>query len=65
MPFEINNTNIPEVIFVNINKFDDERGFFEELYRNNIFNKSGISNKFNQINLSFSKKTFSGDSIAS
>ena len=65
MPFEINNTNIPEVIFVNINKFDDERGFFEELYRNNTFNKSGISNKFNQINLSFSKKTFSGDSIAS
>ena len=56
MPFEINNTKIPEVKFVNIKKFDDERGFFEELYRSNIFAKSGIDHKFNQINLSFSKR---------
>ena len=56
MPFEINNTDIPEVKFVNVKKFDDERGFFEEVYRNNIFNKSGVSKKFNQINLSFSKR---------
>jgi dTDP-4-dehydrorhamnose 3,5-epimerase len=56
MPFEINDTNIPKVKFVSIKKFNDDRGFFEELYRNKIFNKSGISDKFNQINLSFSKR---------
>jgi dTDP-4-dehydrorhamnose 3,5-epimerase len=56
MPFDINNTGIPEVKFVNIKKFDDGRGFFEELYRYKIFKKLGISDKFNQTNLSFSKR---------
>ena len=56
MPFEINSMEISDVKFVNIKKFDDDRGFFEEIYRNNIFNNSGISDKFKQINLSLSKK---------
>ena len=49
-------TDIPEVKFLEIQRFDDERGFFEEIYRNKIFHELGINNKFNQINLSFSKK---------
>ena len=56
MPFEIKDTNIDEVKFINIKKFEDDRGFFEELYRNEIFKKLGIKNKFNQLNLSFSEK---------
>jgi len=56
MPFEIINTDIKDVKFISAKKFDDNRGFFEEVYRNKIFNESGLKNKFNQINLSFSKK---------
>ena len=65
MPFKVMDTDIPEVKFVEIQRFDDERGFFEEIYRNKIFHELGINNKFNQINLSFSKKMFSGDFIFS
>ena len=56
MPFQVKNTDIPEVKYVEIQRFGDERGFFEELYRNRIFHELGIRNKFNQVNLSFSKK---------
>ena len=56
MPFKVMDTDIPEVKFIEIQRFDDERGFFEEIYRNKIFHELGINNKFNQINLSFSKK---------
>ena len=56
MPFEIKDTNIDEVKFINIKRFEDARGFFEELYRNEIFKKLGIKNKLNQLNLSFSEK---------
>jgi len=56
MPFEIKDTKISDVKFVKSKKFDDDRGFFEELYRNEIFNSLGIKNQFYQINLSFSKK---------
>lgn len=56
MPFKVINTAIPEVKFVEIKTFNDERGFFEEIYKNATFNTLGINNKFNQVNLSFSKK---------
>ncbi|SMD30789.1 dTDP-4-dehydrorhamnose 3,5-epimerase [Picrophilus oshimae] len=56
MPFEIQNTEIEDVKLIKIKKFDDERGFFEELYRNNVFHELGIKNNFNQVNLSYSKK---------
>ena len=56
MPFKVIDTDIPEVKFVEIQRFDDERGFFEEIYRNKIFHELRINMKFNQINLSFSKK---------
>lgn len=56
MPFNIEDTPIKDVKIVNIKKFNDNRGFFEEIYRNKIFDGLGIKNKFYQINLSFSKK---------
>ncbi len=56
MPFNIEYTHIKDVKIVNIKKFNDNRGFFEEIYRNKIFDGLGIKNKFYQINLSFSKK---------
>ncbi len=56
MSFKIKDTKISEVKFINIKKFEDDRGFFEELYRNEVFKKLGIKNKFNQLNLSFSEK---------
>jgi dTDP-4-dehydrorhamnose 3,5-epimerase len=56
MPFNIEDTHIKNVKIVNIKKFNDNRGFFEEIYRNKIFDGLGIKNKFYQINLSFSKK---------
>ena len=56
MPFIIKETGIIDVKFVEVKKFEDNRGFFQELYRNEIFKKLGIKNKFNQLNLSFSEK---------
>jgi dTDP-4-dehydrorhamnose 3,5-epimerase len=56
MPFEVKATKIKDVKFIKIKKFEDDRGLFEELYRNEIFKKLGIKNKFHQLNLSFSQK---------
>ena len=56
MPFEITDTNILDVKFIEVKKFEDNRGLFEELYRYEIFKKLGIKNNFNQLNLSFSEK---------
>ncbi len=56
MPFEIKETKIIDVKFIEIKKFEDNRGFFQELYKNREFNKLGLSIKFPQLNLSFSQK---------
>lgn len=57
MPFEINaDTSIKEVKIISARRFEDNRGFFEEIYRYEIFNELNIKHKFPQINLSFSKK---------
>ena len=63
MPFKVMDTDIPEVKFLEIQRFDDERGFFEEIYRNKIFHELGINNKFNQIFIIFQKKCFQGISF--
>ena len=56
MPFDINEDHyIKDVKIINAKKFDDNRGFFEEVYRNEIFNEFNIKYEFPQINLSFSK----------
>ncbi|WMT53761.1 dTDP-4-dehydrorhamnose 3,5-epimerase [Ferroplasma acidiphilum] len=57
MLFNVNeDCNIKDVKIINEKKFEDNRGFFEEIYRNEIFNGFNINYRFPQINLSFSKR---------
>ena len=57
MPFEITDDPIiKDIKIVNSKKFDDNRGFFEEVYREKVLKDLNIHNKFAQVNLSFSKK---------
>ena len=57
MPFEITDDPIiKDVKIVNSKKFDDNRGFFEEVYREKILKDLNIQKKFAQVNLSFSKR---------
>ncbi len=57
MPFEItDDLAIKDVKIVDSKKFSDNRGFFEEVYRQKILMDLNIHNKFAQVNLSFSKK---------
>ena len=66
MPFEIiDDPVIKDVKIVDSKKFNDNRGFFEEVYREKILKDLNIQNKFSQVNLSFSKKMFFADSISS
>ncbi len=50
-------TAIPGVLIVEPDVFDDDRGFFTELYRAERYRASGISGAFVQDNLSRSEKT--------
>ena len=57
MPFEITDDPIiKDVKIVNSKKFDDNRGFFEEVYREKILKDLNIQKKFAHVNLSFSKR---------
>ena len=56
MPFKFERKNIPEVIVVEKIAFSDQRGFFEEMYKESTFKESGIKGPFLQDNHSFSKK---------
>ncbi|WP_393972165.1 dTDP-4-dehydrorhamnose 3,5-epimerase [Oxyplasma meridianum] len=56
MPFEIEETEIPEVKIIKPKIFNDNRGYFLEFYKKNDFNNFNIKVKFPQDNLSFSKK---------
>ena len=57
MPFEITEDPIiKDVKIVNSKKFDDNRGFFEEVYREKILKDLNVHSKLAQVNLSFSKK---------
>jgi dTDP-4-dehydrorhamnose 3,5-epimerase len=49
-------THIPDVIIIEPNVFEDERGFFMEFYRKNVFSENGIEYDFKQDNHSYSKK---------
>jgi len=55
MPFKFIRTEIPEVILVESTVFNDNRGFFEELYKESDF-LSYIPCSFPQFNHSFSKR---------
>jgi len=54
MPFQFYPTAIPGVIVVEARRFDDERGFFIETYRQAEFAAHGIPGPFVQDNHSYS-----------
>ncbi|MFC1541895.1 dTDP-4-dehydrorhamnose 3,5-epimerase [Candidatus Latescibacterota bacterium] len=49
-------TEIPDVVLIELDMFEDERGFFMETYNTAKFAKFGISTDFVQDNHSYSKK---------
>ncbi|MGD8623781.1 MAG: dTDP-4-dehydrorhamnose 3,5-epimerase [Anaerolineae bacterium] len=54
MPFEFERLAIPEVVLVTARRFDDERGYFMELFKTSDFVAQGITVPFIQDNLSHS-----------
>lgn len=56
MPFEIIDTEIPEVKIVKSKVFEDARGFFLEFYKKSDFEKAGLNVEFVQDNHSKSVK---------
>ncbi|WP_338598657.1 dTDP-4-dehydrorhamnose 3,5-epimerase [Sulfolobus tengchongensis] len=55
MPFSFKRLEIPEVILVEAKQFPDDRGYFEEIYKESDFFKE-IPCRFVQVNHSFSRK---------
>ena len=56
MPFKFTCLEIPEVILIEVQAFQDERGFFKETYKRSEFVKNGITHSFVQDNHSYSKR---------
>lgn len=54
MPFHFRRLRIPDVILVQPDRFEDDRGFFAELYKRSAFSAAGISPPFVQCNYSHS-----------
>ena len=59
---EVQETNIPDVLVFLPSIYEDDRGFFVEVYRKDIFNDLGLNEEFVQDNHSKSSKyaTFKG-----
>ena len=49
-------TELDGVLIIELNIFDDQRGYFFEIYSQNRYQEIGIKSNFVQDNLSFSKK---------
>ena len=56
MPFRFLKMDIPDVILVEPVSYNDERGYFLEMFKSSPFGENGIDLRFYQDNLSFSKK---------
>jgi len=56
MPFRFQRLKIPEVLLIEAQTFEDQRGFFLETYKRSVFTAHGISNPFVQDNYSYSVK---------
>jgi dTDP-4-dehydrorhamnose 3,5-epimerase len=56
MPFHFQRLRIPDVILVRPDRFEDDRGFFAELYKRSAFSAAGISPPFVQCNYSHSRE---------
>lgn len=53
---QIKTTGIEGLVEIQPTLFNDDRGYFYEFYKEEAFHKQGITTKFVQENLSFSKK---------
>lgn len=58
MPFKFTKLEIPDVIVVEAQTFNDERGFFMEVFTESVFAANGIKARFVQDNYSHSIKGF-------
>ena len=56
MPFEFKKKDIPDVIYVEPKLFQDDRGYFAEIYKSREFAQNGIAETFTQMNHSKSQK---------
>jgi len=56
MTFNFKKLNISDVILIEPESFNDNRGYFFENYNEQNFNENGIHTKFIQDNFSYSKK---------
>ena len=56
MPFEFERLNIEDVRIIKAKKFEDPRGFFAELYKDEDFAQAGIKMIIRQISFSKSQK---------
>jgi len=56
MPFGFRKLGIPEVILIDAQPFEDERGLFKETFKESIFSANGIKTRFVQDNYSYSIK---------
>jgi len=56
MPFHFQRLRIADVILVRPDRFEDDRGFFAELYKRSAFSAAGISPPFVQCNYSHSSE---------
>jgi len=56
MAFRFTKLEIPEVIHVESDIYDDDRGYFTEVYKYSEFQKNGIEKPFVQVNHSKSSK---------
>jgi len=54
MPFHFRRLEIPDVVLVLPKRFEDDRGFFAELYKGSDFSAAGVSTEFVQCNHSHS-----------
>jgi dTDP-4-dehydrorhamnose 3,5-epimerase len=53
---EVKKMNIPDVLYFSYKIFNDERGFFTELWKQSDYTAKGFDQKFVQANLSFSRR---------
>ena len=56
MPFQFQRSKIPEVLYIQIKKFEDDRGFFMESFKKSEFVANNIKKEFVQDNHSRSSK---------
>ena len=56
MPFDFERLPLKDAYIVHAKKFFDDRGFFSELFREDLFTEAGIKFRPVQINLSYSRK---------